>query len=70
MSLDKQIFREPPLRLYYRKDAKHRMCVSRYRKEDTDDVYLNWSEVLRRLDGLMLDPDTYWTIRKMMTEIV
>lgn len=70
MRLDEQIFKEPPPRLYYRKDAKRRMSVSRYRKADTDDVYLNWPEVLRRLDGLMLDPEVYWTIRKMMTEIV
>ena len=70
MKVDEMIFREPPVRLYYRKNKDHRRSVSRYRRLDTDEVYLNWAELLRRFDGLKLEPNVYWTIRKMITEMV
>lgn len=68
-SLEKDIWPNPPNRLYYKKDKEHRMKVSRHPWEDAEGIYINWAVLLERLGEIEMPNDVYWNIRKLISEI-
>ena len=70
MKKDEEItYSEPPNRLYYRRpDIRHRY-VSPIPRGTINAIYINWSVLLESLNKLNLDNDSYWKVRKMISEI-